>query len=110
MISKEVFEMQSRFCQAMSHAARLEIVHILRDDPQHVGGLARAMGLSQATLSRHLAVLRNIGLVTVQRQGQENIYQLANPKIGIICDLMCQVLAEQLTHQAEITNALAKQL
>jgi len=106
MISKEVFEMQSRLCQAMSHAARLEIVHILRDGPQHVRDLSRGMGLSQATLSRHLSILRNIGLITVQRQGQESIYQLANPKIVVICDLMHQVLAEQITHQAEIANRL----
>jgi DNA-binding transcriptional ArsR family regulator len=108
MISKEVFEMQSQLCQAMGHAARMEIVHILRDGPQHVHGLARVMGLSQATLSRHLAILRNSGLVIVQRQGQENIYQLANPKIVVICDLIRQVLAEQITHQAEAANILAK--
>lgn len=109
MISKEVYEMQSQLCQAMGHAARLEIIHVLQDGPQHVLGLARVIGLSQGTLSRHLAVLRNIGLVTVQRQGQENIYQLANPKIVIICDLLRQVLAEQITHQAEVATTLANQ-
>jgi ArsR family transcriptional regulator len=92
----------------MSHAARLEIVHTLRDGPQPVNSLVQAMGLSQAALSRHLAVLRNIGLVTSHRQGQENIYQLANPKIVVICDMMRQVLAEQITHQAEGVNMLAK--
>ena len=64
------------------------------------------MGISQTATSRQLAVLRNIGLVTVQRQAQENVYQLANPKIGEICDLMRQVLAEQLTHQAEVATRL----
>ena len=83
MISKEIFEMQARLCQAMGNATRVEIIHILRDGPQHVNGLARVMGLSPTTLSRHLAVLRSIELVTVQHQGQENIYQLANPKIVI---------------------------
>jgi ArsR family transcriptional regulator len=108
MISKEVFVMQSQLCQAMGHAARLEIFNILRDGPQHVRGLARAIGLSQATLSRHLAVLRNSGLVIVQRLGRENIYQLANPKIVVICDLMRQILTEQFTRQAETANTLAK--
>jgi len=108
MISKEGFEMQSRLCQAMGHAARLHILHILRDGPQHVSSLTRAMGLSQAALSRHLAVLRNSGLVTVQRLGRENIYQLANPKIVVICDLMRQILAEQFARQAETANTMAK--
>jgi DNA-binding transcriptional ArsR family regulator len=106
MISKEVFEMQSRLCQAMSSAARLEIIHLLRSGRQPVRSLAEATGLGQATLSRHLTVLRTIGLVTVQRQGQENIYQLANPKMAAICDLMLQILDEQLTHQAEIASTI----
>ena len=108
MISKEGFEMQAHLYQAMGHAARLEIIYILRDSSQHVNDLAKEIGLSQAALSRHLAVLRNIGLVTAQRLGRENIYQLANPKIVVICDLMRQILAEQFTRQAETANTLAK--
>jgi len=64
--------------------------------------------MSQTASSRQMAVLRNIGLVSVQRQAQENVYELTNPKIGEICDLMRQVLAEQLTHQAEVATRLEK--
>jgi ArsR family transcriptional regulator len=107
MISKGVFEMQAQLCQAMGHAARLEIVHILQNGPQHVSGLVQAMGLSQATLSRHLAVLRHHGMVEVQRQGQENVYQLANPKIVTVCNLIREVLAEQITRQSEIAKTIS---
>jgi DNA-binding transcriptional ArsR family regulator len=106
MISKEVFEMQAQLCQAMSNAARVEIVHVLQDGPQNVGSLAEVVGLGRANLSRHLAILRNIGLVTAQRQGQENYYQLANPKIVDICNLMRQVLSEQISHQVEVAKGL----
>lgn len=109
MVPKEVFEMQAQLCQAMGNAARLEIVHILQDGPQSVNSLAQAMGISQAALSRHLAVLRHHGLVRAQRQGQENIYQLANPKIVLICGMMRQLIAEQLSRQAEITQTLVEQ-
>lgn len=110
MISKEIFILQSQLCQAMGNAARLEIVYTLRDGPQHVSDLIKAMGLSQANLSRHLTVLRNIGLITVERKGHEKIYQLANPKIVVICDLMRQVLAEQITHRAEVADTLGKRV
>ena len=108
MISKEVFEMQSRLCQGMSHAARVELVHILGNGPQRVSGLASATGLSQSSLSRHLAILRNLGLVNVHREGQENVYQLTNPKIVAICDLMRQVLSEQIDHQVEVAKTSMK--
>ncbi len=108
MISKDVLEMQARLCQALSHVARLEIIQILRDGPQSVNILAQTMGLSQNTLSRHLAVLRHYGLVIAQRNGQENIYQLANPRIVVICGLLHQILTEQLTHQGNLSNKLAR--
>lgn len=110
MRSKEVFEMQSHICQAMSNPARLEIIYVLHNGPQRVAGLAEATGLSQSALSRHLAVLRTIRLIDVQRHGQENIYQLANPKMAVICDLMRQILAEQFAHQAEVASAMTAQI
>ncbi len=106
MMAKEIFAMQSRLCQAMSNPARLEIIHLLRAGPQNAHSLAEAAGLSPSTLTRHLAVLRTIGLVTMQHQRQENVYQLANPKLAAICDLMRQILSEQLTHQAEVASVI----
>ncbi len=108
MISKGLFEMQARLCQAMGHPARLEIVHILQNGPQNVNGLAQVMGLSPATISRHLATLRQYGIVEVQRQGQENVYRLTNPKIATVCNLMREVLAEQIAHQSEIAKAITR--
>lgn len=104
MTAKDIFEMQARLCQAMGNPARLQIVHILRDGPRQVSELANSMDISQPTISRHLAVLRRNGVVTAYRQRQEVFYQLSNPKIVAVCDLMRQVLADQLTHQAEIAK------
>jgi DNA-binding transcriptional ArsR family regulator len=100
------FEMQAELCQAMSNAIRLEIVHLLSDGPKHVGELAQAAGHPQATISRHLATLRNAGVIISQRQGQEVYYQIANPKIVSVCDLMRQILAEQALHSSEMMNEL----
>jgi ArsR family transcriptional regulator len=101
--------MQARLCQAMSHATRLRIVHILRDDPKRVTDLAQASGLSQASVSRHLTILRNCGVVTAQRRGQEIIYHITSPKIVAVCDLMREVLVEQMTHQSDMAKALLEQ-
>jgi DNA-binding transcriptional ArsR family regulator len=101
-----VFEMQARLCKAMSHATRLEIVHSLRDGPKSVGDLVLATGLSHANISRHLSALRNSSVVTSQRQGQEIICYITNPKITAVCDLMRQVVSEQAAHQYEIAEAL----
>lgn len=104
MISKEVFIMQAQICQAMSSPARLEIMHILRDAPRTVNFLAGSLTMNQATISRHLAVLRHLNLVVAQHQGKEQLYMLTNPKIGQVCDLMREVLTEQINHQASVIS------
>jgi DNA-binding transcriptional ArsR family regulator len=106
MDQPSIFDLQAELCQAMSHPIRLEIVHLLRDGPKHVGDLAQMMGRPHTTISRHLATLRNAGVIVSQRQGQEVFYQVANPKIVNVCDLMRQVLAEQALHRSEMMKAM----
>jgi ArsR family transcriptional regulator len=54
------------------------------------------MGISQANLSQHLAVMRQKGIVTTRRERLNVYYRLSNPKITQACDLMRQVLLEHL--------------
>jgi ArsR family transcriptional regulator len=88
----------------MSSATRIEIVHVLRDGPQRVSEIARITGHPQATISRHLGVLRNGGVVIAHRHAQDVIYQIANPKIVHICDLMREVLAEEASHRSKLVE------
>jgi DNA-binding transcriptional ArsR family regulator len=101
-----IFELQAELCRAMGHAIRLEIVHLLSEGPKHVSELAQAMGRPQAMISQHLARLRNAGVVIGQRQGPEVYYQIVNPKIVSVCELMRQVLAEQALHRSEVMKAM----
>lgn len=106
MVQTSIFQMQAGLCRAMSHALRLEIVHLLREGPKNVSSLVQLTSRSQAVVSRHLASLRNVGVIVSQRKGQEVYYQIANPKIVRVCDLMRQVLAEQAQHRSDMINAM----
>jgi ArsR family transcriptional regulator len=97
-----VFDMQAELCLAMGHSVRLQIVHLLRDEPKRVSSIAEELNISQATISRHLAVLRNVGILSTQRQGTDIIYQIVNPKITDICEAMRTVLAERESQRSEI--------
>jgi DNA-binding transcriptional ArsR family regulator len=108
MVPRSVFETQAELCHTMSHAIRVEIVHALRSGPMRVMDIVEATGHPQASISRHLRVLRMGGVVTAQRHAQEVIYQLANPKIASICDLMREVLAEEASRQVELARALGE--
>ena len=97
-----IYEIQADLCRCMSNATRIEIVHILRDGPQRVSEIARIIGHPQGTISRHLGVLRNGGVVIAHRHAQDVIYQIANPKIVGICDLMREVLMEEASRRSEL--------
>src|SRR5690606_14265557 len=60
----------ARIYKAMSDESRLRILVALADRGYGVCDLANALGLSQPTLSHHLMILRETGLVHAQRDGQ----------------------------------------
>lgn len=104
MSQRSIFEIQADLCRCMSSATRIEIVHVLRDGPQRVNEIARITGLPQTTISRHLGVLRNGGVVIAHRHAQDVVYQIANPKIVSICDLMREVLVEEASRRSKLVE------
>ncbi|HEX9976873.1 MAG TPA: ArsR family transcriptional regulator, partial [Dehalococcoidales bacterium] len=54
------------------------------------------LGLKQSNTSQHLAVLRKIGIISPRKEGSTVYYSLVNPKIAEACDLVHEVIAEQL--------------
>lgn len=101
-----IFDLQAELCQAMGHPVRLKIVYLLKEGPQRVMDITQKMGVPQPAVSRHLAVLRHIGLVLTERQGLEVIYRIANPKIVAVCEMMRAVLSERETQRLEVLGAL----
>lgn len=61
---------------ALAQPTRRQILDALRDGEQPVGALVGALELAQPTVSQHLRVLRDAGLVRVRRAGQQRLYRL----------------------------------
>ena len=104
-IPQSIFGIQAALCQAMGHEIRQEIVHLLRDGPIRVTDIAAKLNYPQSTISRHLAPLRNAGIVHTHRDGTDVIYSIANPKMIAVCDLMREVLLEQFGERSKIMGA-----
>ena len=67
--------MQAAF-KALSDPTRREILKLLRNGPKTSGELAEKFPSAWATISRHLAVLRDAGLILSERNGQQIVYEL----------------------------------
>ena len=62
--------------RALADETRRTILRLLRDGPLTSGEIADRFDSTWPTISRHLAVLRDAGLVTTERRGQEIRYEL----------------------------------
>jgi ArsR family transcriptional regulator len=67
--------MQAAF-KALSDPTRREILKLLRNGPRTSGEIAEKFPSAWATISRHLAVLRDAGLILSERNGQQIVYEL----------------------------------
>lgn len=62
--------------QALADPSRRTMLEILRDHPATVNELAQALPIARPGVSRHLRVLREVGLVDVRQDAQRRIYSL----------------------------------
>ncbi|HEU4631069.1 MAG TPA: autorepressor SdpR family transcription factor [Gemmatimonadaceae bacterium] len=62
--------------RALADPTRREILRLLRDGPQPSGAIAARFESTWPTISRHLGVLREAGLILAERQGQQIVYEL----------------------------------
>ena len=104
MIDRRLYDLHASICHTLANPKRLEIIEQLRLGEKSVTELAKALEISQANLSQHLAVMRQKGIVATRREGLNVYYRLSNPKITQACDLMRQVLLEHLEAGAELAR------
>ena len=101
-MNRSIFDIQADFCKAMANGTRLQIMHVLREQPLRVADIAQATNLSQSVVSRQLGILRATGVVNCKRQGNEMIYHLTDENIGKLCDLVRQLLSDQVQRQSQV--------
>ena len=91
-----LFALHAEVCKAMANPTRLKVLNALQRGEQSVQVLAKTLKLRKANLSQHLAILRQRGIVATRREGLNIYYRCANPKMLKACDILREVLLEQL--------------
>ncbi len=71
---------------AVAEPRRRQIVDLLAGGERAVGDLVSELGLGQPQVSKHLRVLRQVGLVDVRDQGRQRLYRLNGPALKPIHD------------------------
>ncbi|MEW5917610.1 MAG: metalloregulator ArsR/SmtB family transcription factor [Gemmatimonadota bacterium] len=94
--SPELIELVADRFKALGDPARLRILSALRQGERTVTELVAATGLSQANVSKHLALLLRLAFVRRRRSGPFTYYALADRGVFRLCDTMCGRIEDEL--------------
>lgn len=104
-LKEEITILHAQVCKGLADPNRILILYTLQIQPRSVTDLAEVVELPQPTVSRHLKVLRERGMVTADRAGQSIVYSLKDSRIIDALDILRSFMADTLTSQAQIVSA-----
>lgn len=93
--------MVARRFAVLSEPMRLRLLQALFAGEKNVNALVELTGGTQANISRHLQTLTSANLLVRRKEGLQVFYQIADPTIIRLCELVCGSLERQLSHQAD---------
>ena len=88
----EAYRRKALVIKALAHPSRLAMIDALAEGEKCVCELQRIVGSDISTVSKHLSLMRNAGLVTDRRQGLQVFYRLRTPCILRFFDCIDAVL------------------
>ncbi|MHA7261775.1 ArsR/SmtB family transcription factor [Arthrobacter sp. TMN-37] len=89
----------------IAERTRRDILESLRAEGKSVGQLVGELGVSQPTVSKHLKVLREAGLVTMRAQGQKRFYSLEAAPLVTVQDWIAGIMTEPAAAAPEAPEA-----
>ena len=95
---------QSKIIKALSHPSRLFIVQELNKGERCVCELTELIGADTSTISRHLSVLRNAGIIADDKRGNQVYYTLKVPCVLNFLSCVEVVLESNAREQLSLQN------
>jgi DNA-binding transcriptional ArsR family regulator len=81
--------------KAIADPKRLQILYLLKFRDLYVCELEEVLDRPQSTISHHLNILKNIGLVKSSKEGIWKRYELKNPEILVLVDNLCETVPKK---------------
>lgn len=83
------------FAKALADSTRQAIMGLICCKWLSVGEIVEAIDVSQPTVSHHLAILRQAGLVNVRSEGKHTYYSLNQKRVVVCCGNLINVFAPE---------------
>lgn len=99
-----LYEFHAQFCKTLADANRLLIIAELVKGEKSVSDLANNLELGQSNVSKHLALMRERGLVDTRRDGASIYYSLSDPRIFKAIELLVHVQTDQVARRHNLAK------
>ena len=101
-----VFAVVARYFSVLSEPTRLRIMHTICQEERSVTAIVATTGFTQTNVSRHLALMHSVGVVSRRREGNAVYYQITDPEFIEICRTVCVRIAGQIDDQKPLQKDL----
>ncbi len=92
--------------QALAHPTRIAIIEVLRDGELSARAIQDRLGIEQANLSQHLAILRSRQIVLNRKEGNQVFYSLRNPVLAEVLDIMRRYFQANLSDAVQMLGEI----
>ena len=103
--TQELFEVRAAIAKAMAHPTRLFILDELSKGERCVCELRELAGGDMSTVSKHLSILKNAGIVEDDKRGLQVFYRLRCPCILRFFDCIESVLKENAKRRMDLVGS-----
>jgi ArsR family transcriptional regulator, arsenate/arsenite/antimonite-responsive transcriptional repressor len=99
------YEARAAIIKALAHPSRLFIVEELQKQDRNVGELTEMIGVDASTVSKHLSILKNAGIVSDEKKGTTVTYHLQTPCILNFIGCVEDVLESRTQNQMNVLSS-----
>jgi len=82
------YEKINEMLKALAHPARLKMVAGLLKNECNVAQIQKVLGLPQSTISQHLRILKNAGIIKGRREGTKTCYRVIDARVRKIVEII----------------------
>ena len=98
----DLVELIARRFRVIGEPMRIRLLDRLRDGEATVGELSEALSASQQNISKHLAVLADVGILGRRKEGNHVYYRVVDEGVFALCEAVCGSVQQQLRSLTEL--------
>lgn len=107
-LPEDLAELIARRFRAIAEPMRVRLLDLLRDGEASVNELAEQLGASQQNVSKHLAVLADVGILGRRKDGNRVYYRIVDEGVLGLCEQVCGSVQAQLAALTALVEAYAR--